>query len=335
MATWSMRPAEIDDFDDIRALYAAVFDHERPRSHDWWKFQDNPAGPPIAMLAVDGTSIVGQYALWPTVLDFDGEPIAGAQSLDTMVHPEYRGQGMFVHLANATLELAAERGVQALYGFPNEASYPGFVRRLNWDHTGDVPRWVRVVTPSHLASTPGILKGVLDAAAGLLPKGAKDGYQISDETPTDDEINALLFDTTPPHGCSIRRDASWMRWRYADEAAREYRWLSVRAADRLSGLCIWGRRTDGQGIISEVHGLDDGARSSGIAAAIDAASQSGIGALHTVTNVADVERSLKRAGFIRRSGLPLIVRSMTHRTLPANMHDHDAWSVMGGDLDTL
>ncbi len=96
---------------------------------------------------MDGDRAAGFYTAWPVRLRLGKETVLGAQSMDTMTHPDYRGRGLFIKLAQACYDLAASKGYEVFYGFPNQNSYSGFIRRLNWDHTGDITHWLRPIRP--------------------------------------------------------------------------------------------------------------------------------------------------------------------------------------------
>jgi len=74
----------------------------------------------------------GYYGVFPMMAEIDGAKILCAQSGDTMTHPNHQGNGLFITLAKLTFELAAKEGVKFVFGFPNNNSYPGFVKKLNW-----------------------------------------------------------------------------------------------------------------------------------------------------------------------------------------------------------
>lgn len=78
------------------------------------------------------------YGVFPVKLIFEKKSLLAAQSGDTMTHPDHRGKGLFVTLAKMTYELAQQLGVEFVFGFPNDNSYPGFVKKLNWDHYSNV-----------------------------------------------------------------------------------------------------------------------------------------------------------------------------------------------------
>lgn len=74
------------------------------------------------------------YGVFPYPMEYKGKFYLAAQSGDTMTHPEHTGKGLFTTLAKMTYALAKEEGIQFIFGFPNENSYPGFVRKLDWIH---------------------------------------------------------------------------------------------------------------------------------------------------------------------------------------------------------
>jgi hypothetical protein len=53
-----------------------------------------------------------------------------------MTHPHHRKKGLFQKLAQMTYTLAAQQGIKFVFGFPNQDSYPGFIK-LNWQFLRD------------------------------------------------------------------------------------------------------------------------------------------------------------------------------------------------------
>lgn len=78
------------------------------------------------------------YGVFAMKLRIDGKLVSGAQSGDTATHSQHRGKGLFIDLAKASYKLAAEEGVQVVFGFPNKNSYSGFMKKLDWMHTHDI-----------------------------------------------------------------------------------------------------------------------------------------------------------------------------------------------------
>lgn len=78
------------------------------------------------------------YGVFPITVSWKGKEYLAAQSGDTMTHPNHRGKGLFITLAKMTYDLAKDNNVQFVFGFPNENSYPGFVKKLHWNHYGNI-----------------------------------------------------------------------------------------------------------------------------------------------------------------------------------------------------
>jgi len=175
---WLVRQATQADDAQLQDLYCSVSGRDRDLAQFKWQYRDNPDGEAIMAVADVAGRIVGQYALGPTMLRLGPELVLGAQSFDTMTHPDYRGQGMFVALAQSAMRHAAERGVQALYGFPNSNSYHGFVRRLDWDCTGTMPVWFRPLAIAKHPGVPGWAGPFASVGSRVLPKGRTVGLEL-------------------------------------------------------------------------------------------------------------------------------------------------------------
>ena len=70
-------------------------------------------------------------------MNLNGEDVLAGQSADIITHPDHQRKGLFGMLGKITEELAKAEGMRILFAFPNENSFPGFVRSLNWHHTGN------------------------------------------------------------------------------------------------------------------------------------------------------------------------------------------------------
>ena len=72
------------------------------------------------------------YGVFPQIAEIYSKKVLCAQSGDTMTHPKHQGNGLFIKLAKLTYELAEKEGVKFVFGFPNNNSYPGFAKKLDW-----------------------------------------------------------------------------------------------------------------------------------------------------------------------------------------------------------
>ena len=340
---WTIREMGAQDLDLVRRLYADVWTYNRPRTFDHWRLFTNPHGICPTAVAVDGDRLAGLYTVWPVRLRLGNEVVLGGQSMDTMTHPDYQGQGLFTKLALVCYEMAAARGYEALYGFPNPLSYPGFVRRLNWDHTGGVRHWIRPIRPSRHAKVPGALGPLADMAAALLPRGGAAGVEIAVGRPETAALEDLLATWCAEKDiCRVERTAAWFDWRYAPQAENDYEWITARRGGTPVAAAAWGMQNDAWGDVAdgrahlvELLGSDRRALRAVLAAVIGRAAKQRALALETLCNVEALIPVLKRAGFFPHRQAPFIVRGLTGRNLGGNIHNHAAWRIMGSDVDTF
>lgn len=340
--TWTIREGSPADFDALRELYRDVWGYIRPRDFDYWRYVSPPEGFCPMALAVAGSRLAGAYSLWPTRVRVGGKVVLGAQSIDTMTHPDFQGQGVFTALANACFELAAHRGYRLLYGFPNPSSYPGFVRRLGFPHVADVTHWVRPIRPSRHPRVPRALAPLADRAMFLWPGGRSNGIEVSAGLPASSTLEALLEQHCVVDSCRIERTPTWFAWRYAEAAHNGYRWLSGYREGRLVALGAWGMRApawgglaDGRAHVVELLGGDSDALEAVLAAIIEDVHVHGALLLETLCNEPQIQVPLRRCGFIRHRQAPLIVKSLAEQTFEIDVFAPASWRVMGGDVDTF
>ena len=340
---WTIREAVPEDLDSIRALYRNVWDYNRPLSFDHWRYVTSPDGLCPVTLAVDGDRLAGAYTVWPVKVRVGDQVVTGAQSMDTMTHPDYQGQGVFTKLAEACYEIAAGRGFKVLYGYPNPLSYPGFVKRLGWTHTGDITHWVRFIRPSGHPKIPGIAKPIADLATRLLPRGRERDFEIVVGKPAGQELEPVLNSWRDQEGsCQIERTSEWLSWRYATEAENDYQWVTAYRDGTLAAAGVWGRQSNAWGEVAdnrahlvELLGADPLALEAVLSAIIKQAQTSGAILLETVSNIERLCRVFRRAGFYRHRQAPLIIRGLGDVDFDTDILAHENWRVMGGDLDTF
>jgi Acetyltransferase (GNAT) domain len=106
----------------------------------------------LGMIARDDANFPSAYyGVFPVKVLVENQPYLVAQSGDTMTHKAHQGKGLFVKLAKETYKLAAENGIQVVFGFPNSNSYPGFVKKLDWKHEVDLTKFSKKIYTLPLA----------------------------------------------------------------------------------------------------------------------------------------------------------------------------------------
>ncbi len=117
-----------EEIEQLTELYISTFNHKTTTRFWEWKYVHNPlaADMPDVTVALDGSRIVGARPFLLSELWVGNQKIAAAQHCDTMVHNDYRRQGIFNRMGEFALRYMAEHGYAISYGFPAPVSRKGF-----------------------------------------------------------------------------------------------------------------------------------------------------------------------------------------------------------------
>jgi len=208
-------------------------------------YKENPVGEGVIWLAEHNGKIVGHSAAVPIIMKIDCKTVAAFQSIDTMTHPGYRHQGIYVTLAKRVYAEIGKEGMCFGYRFPNENSYPIAVKKLNWF---DICRmqmmcksfnWQNAIK---LKVKNKFLRRVLAAGAILVfnkvffrtqKPHSVEGLNINQVTSFDER-----FDEFWPKACGqpqimVIRNKDYLNWRYGNPNAN----YIIFAADKYGEIC--------------------------------------------------------------------------------------------------
>lgn len=91
---------------------------------------------PIGFLAIDKHNFpCAYYGVFPIKISYENQTFIACQSGDTMTHPEHRGKGLFMKLADKTYENCTQENIAFVFGFTNSQSHRGF-GKLGWKFNG-------------------------------------------------------------------------------------------------------------------------------------------------------------------------------------------------------
>lgn len=135
--TYTIERLQAANISDITHLHQAVYHRLAPANFFADKYNTTYTGiKHIGFIAYNTAGMpIAFYGVIPCFLKHGVKTILTAQSADTMTHPDYRGMGLFVKLAELTFELCKEIGIRVVFGFPNQNSLPGFINKLGWQQT--------------------------------------------------------------------------------------------------------------------------------------------------------------------------------------------------------
>ena len=97
----------------------------------------------------------------------------------------------------------------------------------------------------------------------------------------------------------------------------------------------WGHEQKGRAKVTELLGDNRAALIGILATMIKRANAKKVMLLETVTNDPKVEKVLKRCSFFKYGQIPLIIKGLREKELPANIHHPPNWRILGGDVDTF
>lgn len=132
------KTSEISDseIESIYDLFEEVF-HKRRIIKDFKdQFLNTSLGYSFHSIAVDDGKVVGHNVYVPFGYLKDSTPFIACLSVDAMIHPDYRGKGLYRKLLLGCEELAKSEGCRIRIGFPNDNSYPVQINGFKYNDVG-------------------------------------------------------------------------------------------------------------------------------------------------------------------------------------------------------
>ncbi len=333
---WQPALAKLHHLPAIRVLYEQVWEREVSEALLKWKLFDGPCGS-LASVAMVGEACVGLYAVIPTPLRLDGVREMGAQSVDTMTHPDYRRQNMSVTLAKHCYAEADARGYRLVYGVPNENSYPMFMTKLDWRHVDDMVRFVRPLSAP--ARVPRLFAPLLDAAISAQARTGQGSRPVAVAPVTRDTRFHVPARGPSAARCRVDMSSDWLAWRYGGEPGGAHECLVVGRPTEPDALIVFDSVADdheptGRPLlrISALLGATADDRSEAVRALVRIGAERGARSVFFYTSDPETMALLRRAGFLPRESLPLCYGGLGagRETLPAAKGE---MAMEGGDRD--
>lgn len=243
---WNVKEYEDKDFEDLLELHRDNYGDVCISNEEFlkWQYYSNPSGKAVIKLAMDyeNNKLAGEYVVIPMKLKVKNEVLKGTLSLNTLTRKEYRGQGIFTGLAESVYKECNKRHLAFTYGFPNQNSYHGFVKKLDFKELGQVPLLLKPLNYKVLVE-----KKVSEFLSKLIPKlnsykrfDTENGdfkiYDINESNIKD--IDGLWNRIKQNYKVIGVRDSQYIKWRYIDVPLREYKILAVKKDDQVLGYIV-------------------------------------------------------------------------------------------------
>ncbi len=249
---------DIEEFnDDIRKAYIALLPHQSAATAAGkldWKFKKNPAGNGKITVARLDKQIIGLNAFMACGFESELGPCnLGFQSMDTIVTPAARGQGVFNRMVACFHE--ALMG-ELIYGFPNISSSPGFFGKLGWSCVGPAPMLVKPLRAGLFLKR--FHRFLPDFP---LPTFLPAMPAIEEITTFDNGVDDVwsAFSKRNQIKLALRRNAEFLNWRLFEHPSVRYRAFTFQ--DRAyAAICIEEKHGGKIGYIMDAFGDDDAVR---------------------------------------------------------------------------
>jgi GNAT superfamily N-acetyltransferase len=235
-----------DEIEQLVELFRLSFGRKVSEKFWEWKYMNNPSASslPGVIVACDGGKIVGARPFLPTGLWVSNERILAAQHCDTMVHPEFRNQGLFNRMGEYALHYLKEHDYALSFGFPGPMSRVGFLRQ-----------GYRVVVPTEIMFRPINYQRIFSKKLKRDRWGRVLGYFcdkviVHKKRPVPKaDIEVKIFDSYVPELEAIeslrkttvidyvRREKN-LRWRFDQHPEHKYRYISAKIEGTLCGYAV-------------------------------------------------------------------------------------------------
>lgn len=257
--------SDIDELIDLSKTYYSDGDIVN-KSYLNWQYMNNPSGKPFLLTSREEITkdLAGQYLVLPIKFNLKNNNINGSLSLNTLTSPKYQGKGLFIKMAKATYKSCADSNAFFTIGFPNPNSYPGFVRKLDFVHLGDIPLLIKPLR-------------LFNMAFSVLKRGKqKHGGDVSIDGFVCNNPNIKLFDFNDAelevkynkfwnairqqYSMSINKTYEYLKWRYETIPTRDYKLFYFEENDEIKGVVVlraehvWGFNV---GLIMDLLVLDN------------------------------------------------------------------------------
>jgi GNAT superfamily N-acetyltransferase len=247
---------------ELLDLFRASFGRDMNPDFWNWKHAGNYLSPtdPELIVAMDKDKIVGARPFLFVEMWLGKEKIKAAQHVDTMVHPEYQGQGLFNLMGQYSLEYLKENGYALSYGFANALSRRGFLKQ-GYQIIGVADMMFKVLRGRNIM-TRYLKNELLGSLAGTFydrifvrkPK-ALSGLTDSINFIAADQFTEELRDVDAlrdSRAIDLVRSESFLRWRYDAHPHFKYKYIVLKRQDELAGYAVISARREDSGL---THGL--------------------------------------------------------------------------------
>ena len=196
--------------------------------HEYFK---NPDGKAIIKLAndVENHVLAGQYIVIPRKIKVKNKEYKSVLSLNTLTRKQYRGQKVFISLAEEVYSTCSKNDVIFCYGAPNQNSHHGFVKKMGFCDIGIMPLYLKIVKPSLLVKEKTRLSALsipikIFDFMGYMKKRKIAGVEFVEINKNNYMLFEQLWDKLKnKYQVMGVRNSEYINWRYLNMPLRDYK----------------------------------------------------------------------------------------------------------------
>lgn len=236
--SWTVEDGNQKDLSGILSLRKIVFGEMEQDKLDprfWkWEFMEAPDGKGFIYLALDGNKIIAHFADIPRRFSINGKTVLATLSLDLMVHPDYRREGIFLAMGSYGARRVKRENGLFMTAFPIRPETIEGLIKIGWEKVVPLPVIVHPIRFSgilnhYLRFKPlSLLLGWMASVAYSLLFGWRtgrkpEGIHVEEVNRFDEsfddfwEVASRLY---PVMGVRTRR---YLHWRYHHHPTRHYK----------------------------------------------------------------------------------------------------------------
>jgi GNAT superfamily N-acetyltransferase len=248
--------------EDLIELYKIVFGRTMTRELWEWMYIKNPLNPPEAKIvaAVDNGQVIGARPLMFFELWIKGRKVKAAQPSSTMVHPEYRRQGIFTRMNQLAIEYLKENGyASVIYNFPGPMSKPGYLKQ-GWKLVAQIGSLIKILNAAPLFSYK-LHNKLIGFPLGLVytifsrikMKDSIENEYIKSRlyNSYNEEFNFVDSWADKTKICLVR-SPEFLKWRFAEHPIYKYKYLFLYKNDEAIGFMVLNTKPRPYGLIGEI-----------------------------------------------------------------------------------
>jgi len=192
----------------IELLKLSLGESLMPKSEAYWNWKhvNNPFGKSPVLLAEENNQIIGVRAFMQWSWSRQDKVYLSLRAVDTAVHPDYQGKGIFKKLTMSLIEQCTEEEFDFIYNTPNPQSKPGYLK-MGWQVLGKLPVTIRF---------PALQRIIF----GSKPQEFKEGYNLQPiiENPHFEK----LIQSQSNQGIHTALSVNYFKWRYLEVPVVKY-----------------------------------------------------------------------------------------------------------------